>query len=309
MKLSIDFAFAGFDIIRKHPVAVLLWGVAAMVFGLLTTVLMVAMAGPALMALQAQGETPSADPSQVFGRLGAMAPVWLIAIVIGLLSGTIIQCAVFRSQLRPKDGGLGFMKLGGDEVRQAVVSILYFLAFMIFYVLFVLVVSIVIGLLAAITSPLGNASGIIAVILVVVAFVAFFYIMSRWSLVLVQSYDERKINIFGSLKLTKGAGWTLFFGYFLLGIVVIIAAVVIYAILFGATMGASLGSGGDLTSALRQMGQRDMSSVAALFTVSFLIQTLVGGLLSGVAYALMYGASVSAYRTLATKNTSKADLF
>ena len=62
MKLSIDFAFAGFDIIKKNPVAVLLWGVAAMVFGLLASVLMVAMAGPAIMALQAQGETPATDP-------------------------------------------------------------------------------------------------------------------------------------------------------------------------------------------------------------------------------------------------------
>ena len=33
MKLSIDFAFAGFDIIKKHPGAVLLWGVVAMVLG------------------------------------------------------------------------------------------------------------------------------------------------------------------------------------------------------------------------------------------------------------------------------------
>jgi hypothetical protein len=305
MKLSIDFAFAGFDIIKKNPVAVLLWGVAAMVFGLLASVLMVAMAGPAIMALQAQGETPATDPSQVFGQLGAMAPGWLLAMVIGLLSAAIIQCAVFRSQLRPSEGGFGFMKLGGDEIRQVVVTILYFLALMVFYILF----AIVIGILAVMTRLLGDAGGIAMIFIVIGAFVAFLYFVSRWSLVLVQSYDEKKINIFGSLKLTKGAGWTLFFGYFLLGIVLIIAMIVIYAVLFGVTMGASLGSGGDLASALQQMTQPDMSSVTALFTVSFIIQTLVGGLLSGVVYALMYGASVSAYRTLAAKNTGKADVF
>ena len=147
------------------------------------------------------------------------------------------------------------------------------------------------------------------IFIVIGAFVAFLYFVSRWSLVLVQSYDEKKINIFGSLKLTKGAGWTLFFGYFLLGIVLIIAMIVIYAVLFGVTMGASLGSGGDLASALQKMTQPDMSSLTSLFTVSFIIQTLVGGLLSGVVYALMYGASVSAYRTLAAKNTGKADVF
>jgi hypothetical protein len=305
MKLSIDFAFAGFDIIKKNPLAVLLWGVAAMVFGLLSSVLMIAIAGPAIMALQAQGETPTADPSQVFGQLGALAPVWLIMIIIGLLSGAIIQCAVFRSQLRPGDGGFGFMKLGGDEVRQVIVTILYFLAFMVFYVLF----AVVFGILAAMTGFLGEARGIGIFVIVIAGFATFLYIISRWSLVLVQSYDERKINIFGSLKLTKGAGWTLFFGYLLLGIVLIIAVIIIYAILFGATMGASLGSGGDLVSSLQKMTQPDMSSLPALFTVSFIIQTLVSGLLSGVVYALMYGASVSAYQTLTAKNTVKADVF
>jgi hypothetical protein len=305
MKLSIDFAFAGFDIVKKHPVAVLLWGVAAMVFGLVASVLMVAMAGPAIMALQAQGETPATDPSQVFGQLGAMAPGWLLAMVIGLLSTAIIQCAVFRSQLRPDDGGFAFMKLGGDEVRQIVVTILYFLAFMVFYLLF----AIVVGILAVTTRLLGEAGGIAMIFVVIGAFVAFLYIVSRWSLVLVQSYDERKINIFGSLKLTKGAGWTLFFGYFLLGIVMLIAVIVIYGILFGITMGASLGNGADLASAFQKMTQPDMSSVTSLFTVSFIIQTLVSGLLSGIVYALMYGASVSAYQTLTAKNTSKADLF
>lgn len=305
MKLSIDFAFAGFDIIKKNPVAVLLWGVAAMVFGLLGSVLMVAMAGPAIMALQAHGQTPAADPSQVFGQLGAMAPGWLLAMVIGLLSAAIIQCAVFRSQLRPSEGGFGFMKLGGDEVRQVVVTILYFLALMVFYLLF----AIVIGILAVMTRLLGQASGIATVIVVIGAIVAFAYIVSRWSLVLVQSYDEKKINVFGSLKLTKGAGWTLFFGYFLLGLVLIIAMILIYAILFGITMGASLGNGGDLVSAFQKMTQPDMSSVASLFTASFIIQTLVSGLVSGMVYALMYGASVSAYQTLTAKNASKADLF
>lgn len=305
MKLSIDFAFAGFDIIRKHPVAVLLWGVAAMVFGVLASVIMVAMAGPAIMALQAQGQTPAADPTQVFGQLGAMAPGWLIAMVIGLVSGAIIQCAVFRSQLRPGEGGFGFMKLGGDEFRQVAVTILYALAIFVFYILFALVI----GILTVITRFAGEASGIAMVVVIIAAIAAFLYILSRWSLVLVQSYDERRINIFGSLKLTKGAGWTLFFGYLLLGIVMVIAMIVIYAILFGVTMGGTLSSGGDLASAFQKMTQPDMSSVTSLFTLSFIIQTLISGLLSGAFYAVMYGASVSAYQTLTAKKTSKADVF
>lgn len=306
MKLSIDFAFAGFDIIRKNPVAVFLWGVAAMVFGLVASVLMVAMAGPALMAFQSQGSAPPTDPSQVFGQLGALVPAWLIAMAIGLLSGAIIQCGVFRSQLRPNEGGLGFMKLGGDEFRQVAVTIISFLVFMVVYFLFIIAVLI----LSLMTRLLGEAGSSIAMVFVFIGgFVAFLYFLSRWSLVLVQSYDERKINIFGSLKLTKGAGWTLFFGYLLLGIVAIVALILIGAIAVGITMGTTLGSGGDLASAFQKMTQPDMSSIPALFSVSFIIQTLISGLISGVFYAVMYGASVSAYRTLTASSASKAELF
>lgn len=308
MKLSVDFAFAGIRIITKNPAAVLLWSLLATVVSLVTTVVMVAMAGPALTALQTYEPAQDGDPAQLMTHFAELAPVWAIALVVAILSASIIQCAVFRSQLRPQEGGIGFMKLGGDEVRQFIVFILYILAFIVFYILFAIVAGILIGIAAGVMAVNAIAGGILIGVAIVTEFVAFLYITSRWSLVLVQSYDERKINIFGSLKLTKGNGWALFGGYFLLGIVMMIAMIVIYGIMFGVTMGVTLGNG-DLASVFQQMTQPNMSSVSALFTPVFIIQTLVGGLLSGAFYAMIHGATVSAYQTLMAKNASKADLF
>ncbi|ESQ80081.1 hypothetical protein [Asticcacaulis sp. YBE204] len=305
MKLSIDFAFAGLAIIRKNPVAVLTWGAVALVVSLVTNVITIVLAGSALATLQGYEQSPPSDPMAVFGQIGAMAPALILSIVIGLTVAAVIQCAVFRSQLQPEARGFAYLQLGAAEVRQIFATILWTLAFIGFYILFAVAVGISVGLLSLVTQINGFLGGLLIFIAGVAAFVGFLYVLSRWSLVMIQSYAEEKIDIFGSFKLTKGNGWTLLGGYLLLGLATIIVMIVVYGVLFGITMGA----GGDFMSSIQQMSQPDVTSLSALLTPGFLIQLIVGGLLSGVFYAVMHGAAVSAYQTLTDKKIASASVF
>lgn len=305
MKLSVDFAFAGIEIIKKNPLAVLVWGLVYLVVSVVSSVLLVLMAGPALTALQNYQTTPDADPMQVFGYMGNLAPAYLIVIVLGLFISAILQCAVFRSQLQPGAGGFAFLKLGGDEFRLFLVTILWGLAFFLFYVLFLIGVGLSIALVSVIGQFSPFLSGILIFGLIVAGFILFFYILSRWSLATVQSFAEKKISIFGSFKLTKGQGWKLFGGYVLLGLVMIIIMIIVYSVVFALMVGTS----GGWTQAIAQMTRPDLSSLNALMTPMFLVQALMGGLLTGGFYALIYGASAAAYSALSDKGTRSVEVF
>ncbi len=305
MKLSVDFAFAGIEIIKKNPLAVLVWGLVYLVVSVVSSLLIVAVAGPALTALQNYQTAPDADPMQVFGHLGALVPVYLIAGVLGLISSAIIQCAVFRSQLQPGAGGFASLKLGGDEFRQILVGILWALALALFYVLFGIALAISIGLISLIGQVSEIVAGILIFLLVVGGIVAFLYVVSRWSLASVQSFAEKKINIFGSFKLTEGQGWKLLGGYLLLGLVMIVIMIIVYSLVFALVVGTS----GGWVQAITQMSRPDMSSVTALLTPIFFAQTIVSSLLMGGFYALIYGASAAAYSALSDKATRSVEVF
>lgn len=305
MKLSIDFAFAGIEIIKKNPLAVLVWGLVYLVVSVVSSVLMVAVAGPALMALQNYQSAPDADPMAVFGHLSALVPVYIVAGVLGLIASAIVQCAVFRSQLQPEAGGLASLKLGGDEFRQILVGILWALAFVLFYIVFGIALAILIGIISMVGQFSEILAGILIFVLVVGSIVTFLYIVSRWSLVMVQSFAEKKINIFGSFKLTQGQGWKLLGGYLLLGLVMIVIMIIVYSLVFALVVGTS----GGWMQAITQMSRPDMSSVAALMTPVFFAQTIVSSLLMGGFYALIYGASAAAYSALSDKGTRSVEVF
>lgn len=304
MKLTTDFAFKGIDIIKTNPMAVLVWGAVSTGFSVLMSVLMVIIAGPQLAALQNIDESQGAEALMQFG---AMGPVFMIAAIGGLLTTAIVQSAIFRSQFEPDAQGLAFLRFGGDEVRQVIAIVLWFLAFILFYFLFLLALMLFMAIMGFIGSLSSILGGILMVLVSITGLVTFFFILSRWSLAMVQSYAEKKINILGSFKLTKGHGWTLLGGYILLFLVVLVMLIVFYVVIFGLVM--AIGLSGDFMTTFQQMAQPDMSSVSGLFTPMFIIQTLLGVAVSGVFSTLAYGATVAAYRTLVPDIKASASVF
>ena len=299
MTLSSEFAFEGFRLLKKKPWLFMAWGLA---YVLLAVAISAAMNGPFIQlidhakSLEAGSQSGKPDIKTVLDFYAAFLPILALAAPLGLIVGAMFRAAVFRAILAPKDKGLFYFKLGGDELRQLVVM----LAVSIISALLFLAVSLGAGLLiaatVAATSMLTSlAKGlIIALVSIVVVCAALFFIftfMVRISLAGAQTFATKEIRIFESVNLTQGNAWNLF-----VGIGIVLSIVRLGATLSGVSAFSSMN-----TATLEAMAKghmpADMSVFGlplALVALYFIVQCIVGIVIS----ASYYAASMAAYKEL-----------
>jgi hypothetical protein len=288
MPLSLDFAFEGFRIIREKPKLILFWGLVLLIGGGLGQLLLVAIGGPALERLA--GLAPSTDPnvllplySKLFAAYAALLPVLMV-------TNAIIACAVFRATWGEPDDRFGYLRFGADEWRQIAVSIL----FLLIYLALAFAVSLIAGPIAGLA---GDKAGAVAAPVLALGFAAIVVILLRLSLCNVQSFDQKRITMFDSWKLTRGRGWTLLGGYVVAGIMAVFVVALCGAIYGAVTIGLY---GGDWSTLNIWLTQPDMTSLQA-----YLKPLMIGWLIysnlfiSPLVIALLSGAQAAAYRTLA----------
>ncbi len=290
MPLSLDFAFEGFRIIREKPKLVAFWGLVLLIAGGLTQVLWVAIAGPDMERFQALMQSHDANgltnfmqhaPTRISTAVFATLPIELVV-------NAILSCAVFRAVWGEKDDRFGYLRVGVDEWRQLAVQVLLLLvSFGLFFAVGIAAV--------AIGSAFGNngqgVSVMVALLVVGLVFVAFAFL--RLSLCTVESYDRKRVTIFGSWKLTARHGWTLLGGYVVAGIMSALVYL-LCMIIFSAV--ASLASGGGLSAGQ----QGDMTSLQAYLKPLTIAGIVYANLVVvPLVVALRFGAVAAAYRTLA----------
>lgn len=283
-----DAAFEGFRITRDKPAALAIWAIASLAAGVVMALAMIAFFGPVLMELQ----DPPDDPERAMELTRQLAPFYALMAPLGLVIMSVWAAAVYRVVLRPQDRGLGYMKLGGDELRLALLAVIYVLLAMGFFFAVVLVVGVLAGVAAAVAGPFG---AVVGVLLGLAVFPLFVWVSVRLSLAGPMTFAERRLRVFASWRLTKGHFWPLLGAYALsLVMMFLIAALglVLYAVI------AVVLTGGNFAAAGRVF-EPDMSSIAAYFTPSLLVYMVFGSFLGAVQYALIYAPGAVAYRDLA----------
>ena len=308
MPLSLDFAFEGFRIIREKPKLILFWGLVLLIGGTLAEVLMVAIAGPDIERMQALGPArmmalmANATPdSGVLSMVRNITVAMAVAAPILLITSAILSCAVFRAtwiqgggQIGSMGGAkvsdrFGYLRVGADEARQLVVTVLYYLIGLVL----LLAVSILAGIIASVA---GGAAPAVAAALSLAGLVVAFLVLVRLSLCMVQSFDRKTIDLFGSWSLTAKQGWTLLGGYIVTGVMVAFVYILCSGI-FGAVVVAINGA---QFATVDHLVRTDSTSLQAYFTPMTIASTLIGNLLvSPLLVALTTGAQAAAYRTLA----------
>lgn len=302
MALTTDFAFEGFRIIRQRPMLILYWGGAGLLLAGIQHYLALTFMSDAMDQLNALSLEAQPDPMAVFGLMGQIMPLYVVMIVLSLVFYAVLNCAVYRAVDNDPKAGFGYLRLGPDEVRQALVMVAFYIVFLIAYLIIVLGVALVGSLLSAGLSLLHPLlGGIAAFVTAICALAAIVWFMVRMSLYSVQTFHDRKFNLFGTWALTKGNVWSLVAGYF----ITLVMAMLVY-LLFGliylgvtAVMGLNpLGFLGEMMSVTHQpMPTRDMYSHPVM--IGF---TLAGGLvLSPLIIALVAGAPAAAYKALVNK--------
>lgn len=308
-----DAAIEGVRLTGRKPGAVLIWSLAQFLFALLSGAVLVLLAGPELQAMS-QPVDPAVlnDPAQAMAYYVRSLRVNGLMLLLYVPWGAIMACAVYRAMLRPADRGLGYLKLGADELRMIgltlLVGLFCFVVLFVVLIVDVILTAIVAGLLGALghSAPAGGVDPIgflVGMLAAVAPVFALFWVLVRISLAGPMTFVDRRLRLFDSWKLTRGRFWPLF-GTYSLSVVLFFIVMMIglpLAILIG---GAVSGQG------FVPMGQSfwrpDYSSLQAWFNVPHLVMIGLTSLYGGLCVAIVNAPAAAAYRMLAGTSATEA---
>ena len=297
-----DAAFEGFRLTREQPKTLLIWAAFNLIVSVLSLVLLIGFGGSSLQAMMEMEQAGAeADPAQAMEMLRSLGVVYAMILPVALLTQSMLGAAVYRAILRPADSGLGYLKLGGDELRLTALSLIYFLLMMVGVVVVTLIAGLVVGLLGAVIGAGGAALLGVGVGLFVGGLMI--YVVVRLSLAGVITFAQRRIAVFDSWGLTRGQFWNMT-GAYVLTLAAIMVIVILSLIIFTAV--AAVASGGNL-AAVGTIFSPDVSSLAAYMTPTMIAYTVFGALLNAVYYAAIFSPHAVIYRALA--GDAEAEVF
>jgi hypothetical protein len=308
-----DAVGAGFNLIAKRPLAVIVWGI---VYVLIAVVPLLLFAGPVLAELPsfiesvkqhaASGEhfVPTDEIFALEGRLMMLQPVMLVATLGGR---AFLTGAIYRGVLEPENRSFLSMRFGKQELWLALLFLAY--QFVLGFAFFgIIMIGCLLGLLAwglgALAGhPWGNwliALMIVADVIAVI--VAMIWVGVRLSLAPVITFADKEFRLFESWALTKGHVWKLF------GLALVLIAIgmafggVVYGVMFAGMISSMMdGAGGfdpehvrSFFEGMRASPHTFFSEMAPRFGILFVI----GLLLTGPFRAIFVAPWAVAYREL-----------
>jgi hypothetical protein len=285
-----DVAFTGFRFVRKHPRAVALWAAIQLVISLVAGVAVTAIAGPAMMQMQALRFQRQADPTATMALLPQILPLLLLTIPFSLIFHSVLFATMNRAVLRPGENRLGYLRLGMDEVRQLLLLLLIAvigLAAEIVGFIVVLIPAVIIGLIAKGLAP------VVPFVAVFVLFCALAYAWVRLSLASALTFDGKRVDLFGSWKLTRGRFWKIFGTYVLAAALALIVGILV--LLIAVALVAITGGG---IGALGLIFRPDMSSVRAYLSPVRLVMLVVSSAAAGLLWPVVLMPQAAIYKSL-----------
>jgi hypothetical protein len=288
-----DVAFEGFRLTRERPGAIAVWVAVEIVLLVITASLIAS--NPAFVQLADLMARLQSDPQGIMPRIQALAPSILPTLAktapISLVIGIILRTAIYRAILRPQETSLGFIRLGLDEVRVFLVSLLIGLI--------VAAAIMVDGITVGALSLAGPVGGVLALVFLLATLAVVIAVLLRLSLAAPQSFAERKLNLFGSWKLTKPVFWPMVGSYLIAGILWVVVFVLLNAIRNG--IGAVMGGGG--TQAMLGVG------ALALTKPLGLLELALEAAFAGLGVAILNSPSAMIYQIVTRLGAKAEDSF
>ena len=298
-----DAALVGFRIVAERPWAVAIWAVLQFVVSLALALLVATSAGPAFTKLSQMGlQTPTTDPTGVLALMGQVAPTYFALLVVSLVLYAVLFAAMNRAVLRPDDRPFGYLRLGGDELRQLALFVLLLAIGVGVYIALALVV-ITLGVVFSLLAGPGMALSLMVAILVPSFIAALLFVWVRLSLASPIAFDRHRIDLGAAWAMSRNRFWPMLGSYliaFVLSIVVLILTLAIAVPVVVAT-------GGGL-DALGQVLQGDVSTPAAILTPVRLAYVAVTAIGTALTWPITLAPPAAIYRALAAKtpaSTSK----
>lgn len=286
-----DAAFVGFRLVREHPKTIGIWAVVMTVLSLASTALTIQLAGPRLtefMALSAQSE-PS--PQEMLTVMGGLAPLMCVSLIYSLVLYSVMLAAVNRMVLRPSDNGSAYLRLGADELRQAIMLILVNLLMLGVYFAVVLVSAILLAI--AVASGVGALTALVGLVSFVGICCLMIFIAVRLSFASAITFDTGKVSVTQSWAMTKGHVGALLGAYLLSVVMAVIVYLLIMTIVAAVAAIVAGGIGG-----LGGLFEPDMTSLAAFFTPVGIVRGVFAGMISVLTTLIMFSPAPTIYQIL-----------
>ena len=286
-----DAAFEGFRVVRRRPMALIFWSL----FYAAIMVAAFAIMGPNLIGLvsateqlEKSGTTPTLeDFAPLFQMMGVMFAVLL---PLSLIASAMIYAAISRSVLRPAESAFGYLRLGMDEFRVLVVSVVLFLVFMALTILMSGIIGAVIGMTVAAEMP---ALWLLVVLLVLAAIAVSIWLSVRLSLAIPITMAEKRIAIFDSFAMTRGRFWPL------LGMAVLAGVLSMVVGLLGSmvAMPLQMVTGGGMMG-LEGLEGENLQVILQAAWPAIAVWILINAVMSALQVAVVYAPFSAAYRDM-----------
>lgn len=288
---SIGSILAGaFGQLRRHPLPVLLW---CMIYVAAMIAMLVAMRPMFdIQSAMLAGGNAEAAAAEMMSMMG-----WFFLLQLGLMVLMLVLfMASLRASLRPEDHGFGYLKFGRDEFHGFIIGVIAMAIFIALYIGAVIVIAVTVGASLA----MGGATGAVVMggIGFFVMFALLIWFQVRLSLAFPLSVMERRLVIVEGWRASRGHFWTLFGGFMIIAILMVVVTVGIAML----TMGPYFAAMGSLDPVA--MGKATEAQMAQQFALSpmSVIGFALNGLVGGVWIALAGGGLAAAARDLSPQS-------
>ncbi|MDB5710510.1 MAG: hypothetical protein JWL96_2580 [Sphingomonas bacterium] len=277
----------GFDLLRRRPLAALVWGiiyVAASALGLFA--MLVPMMQFAMANAGAQAAPDPAMFMQMFGQMYLFFFLLMIVMVILLTAG-------LRAALRPEESSFASLRLGMDELRMVGLFLLFAIAGFVLMMVMSIVFGIVfgaMGMFGSMTRGGQPGGGFILMMLLIYALPLFLTV--RLAPAFALTVMRRKIVIGEAWTLTSGHFWVMFGGYLVLNLMIFIIYMVLAFAVVSPVMMMMVGA--NPAGAMELMQGHVGGGIAA----AILVFGLIFAILAGVSLAFNAGGLAAATRSL-----------
>lgn len=259
---------AGFSLIRREPVSVLLWGAVYLGFAFLPMLVFLPVLGSTFLESfrAASGGAPDGAPAAL-GLLGGLAQ--FAQIVFGLISAALIYSAIYRATLRPAERGFAYLRFSVEEFNLGVVMVVLALLLLVGLFVGLIALGIPSAILFALLGTAGEGGGMAAAgvisLLVLAAGVAAIVPIARLGMALPMTIAERRIRIFEAWTFTKGYTWSLL-GLALMQLLMLIA---VYLLVILAIVAVAFAGGA--ASMLANLGETSPGDFSTVWPVFFAV--------------------------------------
>jgi hypothetical protein len=255
-------AFEGFRLLRREPAAAFVW-LLLWVAAFLSTAFLVA-SGDHVVLPGPGGANAPRDIVDRFGRFAALS------IVLFLLVWVTTSLATYRAVLRPGDRRYFYLRLGPDEMRLAIMTVVSFF-------LVLLLGGLPAYLLLVLATPLMRALPDLAREIAAVGAWATVcvdvWLGVRLSLISVETFAERRFHLSAYWPLTKGRFWYLLTCYFVCFILLFAFSVVLF--LVGSLITALAQPDLGVETLWRRTGVLGLAAMLAVLSAAFWVMSLV----------------------------------